>query len=393
MRSCTCTVTSTHPYTLKPFPTSPPPPSPTHTGDQKRHLDHLAIQSGGFTTEFFDRLSAGGALGGALDSLTGNTASGMTTTTAQDIANVRAAMAQAEDENDAAAAAALERETAAELQEFAADGGAVGGGGDGGDGDGEDDGDDDGDGDGSGGGTQGGDATPSGAATGGVTALPPPNTTMTVTAMTTTTAPAADAAVAASEDADLMADVVRQAGGDAADLQRLDAALRPIERYAVRFLVANGVLPEVDMVAVEAMLQEQLQAEDIDVDAIEMLEQEEEEEVGTPRGCFFFGGGWRDLLLLFFGKGVCVCVCDVDNRTCKNTHMVEVYTMCQCILHTSRCLLYMHFVHTTHPHQYSLFTTPPTNPPLSKTQHRMMMKSWWMLTTTTPHKPLRPTNT
>lgn len=91
-------------------------PFNTTTGDQKRHLDHLAIQSGGFTTEFFDRLSAGGALGGALDALTDGRGGTM---------DVRAAMAQAEDEHDAAAAAALEQETAAELQEFAAEGQAA----------------------------------------------------------------------------------------------------------------------------------------------------------------------------------------------------------------------------------------------------------------------------
>ena len=95
-------------------PTTQPSP-----GDQKRHLDHLAIQSGGFTTEFFDRLSAGGALGGALDALTDGRGTAV---------DVRAAMAQAEDENDAAAAAALEQETAAELQEFAAEGAAAAGG-------------------------------------------------------------------------------------------------------------------------------------------------------------------------------------------------------------------------------------------------------------------------
>lgn len=86
-----------------------------------------------------------------------------------------------------------------------------------------------------------------------------------------------------------MADVVRQAGGDAADIQNLDAALRPVERYAVRFLLDN-VLPALDMVDVEARLQEQLQVEDLDVDAVEALEAEEEEEVcwvGVVNG----GGG------------------------------------------------------------------------------------------------------
>lgn len=78
-----------------------------------------------------------------------------------------------------------------------------------------------------------------------------------------------------------MADVVRQAG-DAADVQHLDAALRPVERYAVRFLLDN-VLPPLDMEVVEATLQEQLQVEDLDVDAVEALEAEEEEEV-----CPFF---------------------------------------------------------------------------------------------------------
>jgi hypothetical protein len=112
--------------------------------DQKRHLDHLAIQSGGFNTDFLEKLNLGDMMAGgavrvsslhttyrASDTrlvVLGGVAWEMTpavATTVQvglSVDEIKRAMRGAEDEDDAIAAAAAEREDAADLAEFEADG-------------------------------------------------------------------------------------------------------------------------------------------------------------------------------------------------------------------------------------------------------------------------------
>ncbi|WIA40512.1 hypothetical protein OEZ86_013861 [Tetradesmus obliquus] len=72
--------------------------------DQKRQLDWLAIQSGGFNTEMLAKLNLSGGAAGGLS--------------ADDL---RAALRSAEDEDDAAAAAVAEQEAEAEMDEFTAE--------------------------------------------------------------------------------------------------------------------------------------------------------------------------------------------------------------------------------------------------------------------------------
>ncbi|WIA20226.1 hypothetical protein OEZ85_006067 [Tetradesmus obliquus] len=72
--------------------------------DQKRQLDWLAIQSGGFNTEMLAKLNLSGGAAGGLS--------------ADDL---RAALRSAEDEDDAAAAAVAEKEAEAEMDEFTAE--------------------------------------------------------------------------------------------------------------------------------------------------------------------------------------------------------------------------------------------------------------------------------
>ncbi|GMH36700.1 hypothetical protein BSKO_04573 [Bryopsis sp. KO-2023] len=71
--------------------------------NEKRHLDFLAIQSGGFNLDFLQKLNPRDLLGGTSDD------------------EIKAAMRSAEDEADATAAAEAEKEAAAELAEFTAD--------------------------------------------------------------------------------------------------------------------------------------------------------------------------------------------------------------------------------------------------------------------------------
>ncbi len=213
--------------------------------DQKRQLDFLAIQSGGFTTDFLtsSKFDPQALLEG-------------TAAAAGREAELQAAMRAAEDEGDAAAAAAAEQEVAAEMDEFIKEPppGAVGGE-DGGNGD-----DGAGPSNGAGGGGENGDgAGPSAPAPAG---------------------DGAAAAAVAAENDEGFADVAALAAGGAPGedpLSHLQSALRPIEKYAVRFVEFEA--PVVDAVALAAQMEATYKVEEFDVDAIEAAEEEREAEI------------------------------------------------------------------------------------------------------------------
>jgi E1A-binding protein p400 len=265
--------------------------------DQKRYLDFLAIQSGGFTTDVLSKFDPKALLGlpSAADGGGGDGAAKqggpvieditpvvapITTTTAASAAptaagggdqptaaQIRAAMRAAEDEGDAAAADALEEEVAHEMDEFTKDppqGAAAAaavepqnGGGSGTAQGGEEekeqkeevDGGDDED---------EGKAGPSKPHQDKEETLP--------------------IAAAAQED-EMMMDVAALTGGaDGADaLEQLNNALRPIERYAVQLLESEQ--PEVDPDALAAQVEATYAVEEFDIDAIEAQEEEREADI------------------------------------------------------------------------------------------------------------------
>ena len=92
--------------------------------NQKRHLDHLAIQSGGFNVDFLT-----GALGGGPQDLLGAGAggSGSKPQGAQGMSakDIRDALNNAEDDVDREAARVVEREAEADLAEFVSEGGSA----------------------------------------------------------------------------------------------------------------------------------------------------------------------------------------------------------------------------------------------------------------------------
>jgi len=209
--------------------------------DQKRHLDFLAIQSGGFTTEFLQQfdpstLLAEG-LGGAIPGSSGGAAE-------QSEDAIRAAMRAAEDEGDAAAAVAVEQEAAAEVDEFtkepppgtgaseAADAG------------------DDGEGAGP---SETASGAPSNGGVGAEEVQVPPR---------------------GEEDDEAMAEVVRMAGGGPGGdaMAHLENALRPIERYAVRYVEQEA--PVLDKGALEAQMEAAYKVDEFDVEAIDAAEEE-----------------------------------------------------------------------------------------------------------------------
>jgi len=204
--------------------------------DQKRHLDFLAIQSGGFNTDILY-----GGDNGAQPAPSGGGSGGHSGGGAQDSA-WKEAMRAAEDEDDAQAAIAADKETAAELEEFAREAPAPSAVSDEDklvkdedeDGEGEADGDGDG---GSG----------------------PKDTTK-------------DAAKPAAEEADdeAMREVERMAygqGGDFDPMQALNNALRPIERYAVRFIESYS--ERIDKEALTAQMEAEYNVQQLDIDAME----------------------------------------------------------------------------------------------------------------------------
>lgn len=181
--------------------------------DQKRELDFLAIQSGGFTTDILygeeinKTLLAPGQM--------------------EDQEVWKEAMRAAEDEGDAAAAAAAEKETAAEMEEFTRD-------------------------------------------------IPPAvapseeeKSKEDSEGNTEQTAPKEE------EEDEVMKEVVRMAHLDDQShdpMQALDNALRPIERYAVRFI--ENYSGKIDKDALTAEMEAAYKVEQFDIEAIEEAEEE-----------------------------------------------------------------------------------------------------------------------
>ena len=213
--------------------------------DQKRHLDFLAIQSGGFNTDILYGGGDNGANDDAQPAPSGGGSGGRSGGGAQDSA-WKEAMRAAEDEDDAQAAIAADKETAAELEEFAREAPAPSAVSDEDklvkdedeDGEGEAEGDGDGEGEGEGGsGPKSKD----------------------------TTKPAAEEA-----DDEAMREVERMAygqGGDFDPMQALNNALRPIERYAVRFIESYS--ERIDKEALTAQMEAEYNVQQLDVDAME----------------------------------------------------------------------------------------------------------------------------
>ncbi|KAL3134959.1 Pharynx and intestine in excess protein 1 [Trebouxia sp. C0010 RCD-2024] len=224
--------------------------------DQKRQLDHLAIQSGGFNTEFLQKFNPRELLGvqpGGGDKAQAAPVAAAATAAGSGNAGLsaeemQAAMRSVEDETDAAAAAALEQENAAELAEFtiepAARSAAEAGAGDGGDEGEEEDADVD-------------DAKettdtksrepsiPASTSTGPDPDKPPAHSESALVPL-----------ARAEEDDEMMEDVAEMAGGrqmsgqDA--LANLEVTLKPVEKYAVRFLEEVQQQTEEENAAAEA---------------------------------------------------------------------------------------------------------------------------------------------
>jgi SNF2 family DNA or RNA helicase len=221
--------------------------------DQKRHLDWLAIQSGGFTTEAFFE------------------------TPGEDRGEVEAAMRAAEDEGDRNAAAAAEKELAAEMDEFA-DGGvqtaselyirgdkqsrSSGRG----DGDGEDDNEEE---------NEKEEENEN------------EKSKSAQTDQKIETESQEKPSPITDEGFEDMAALATAGGQNSvASLETLQAALSPVERYAVRFVEEDkegtGAAAALDPSAIEAMaaaMEATYKVEELDVDAIEAAEEEREAEI------------------------------------------------------------------------------------------------------------------
>ncbi|KAK9804733.1 hypothetical protein WJX72_002805 [[Myrmecia] bisecta] len=198
--------------------------------DQKRQLDFLAIQSGGFNTDILQKFDPRSVFGGG----GGPSAE-----------EVQAAMRSVEDENDAAAAAALEQETAAELAEFNAEAGPGLADAEAGEADAEDD------------EAEADEAREAPASSG---------------------AGAPGAVVAADED-EMMADVAELLGQANAKggMAQLEDSLRPIEKYAVRFLERMQEVQDVEAAA--AGVAAELDAQEWNMNELERIQAEQEAEM------------------------------------------------------------------------------------------------------------------
>ena len=216
--------------------------------DQKRHLDFLAIQSGGFNT---DILYGTEDVGTDQPAVSGD---GSGAAPVQDSA-WKDAMRAAEDEDDARAAIAADKETAAEMEEFNKEApapSAIS----------EDDKqskDED------------GEATENGSKDGkeGKDEDGKDN----VDSKTGPTDPVED------ED-EAMKEVERLAygqGGEHNPMQALNNALRPIERYAVRFIESYS--ERIDKDALTAQMEATYNVHQLDIDAMEEDEAEREAEI------------------------------------------------------------------------------------------------------------------
>ena len=193
--------------------------------DQKRHLDFLAIQSGGFNTDMLYGASAASEQSMAPTGISG----------ADKDAAWREAMKAVEDEGDAAAAAAAEKETAAEMEEFTRE-------------------------------------------------APAPS------ALSEDDKSKEDGSEAngekdqksepAEEEDEVMKEVERMAHTDngAYDpMQALNDALRPIERYAVRFI--ENYSDKIDKEALTAQMEATYKVQNFDIDAMEEAEEEREADI------------------------------------------------------------------------------------------------------------------
>ena len=192
--------------------------------DQKRHLDFLAIQSGGFNTDILYGAASEQTLG--ISELSG----GDKDAAWQD------AMRAVEDEGDAAAAAAAEKETAAEMEEFTREAPAPSAMSE------DDKSRDEGS---EANGDKGENETPE-----------------------------------EEEEDEVMKEVVRMAHADNGPLdpmQALNDALRPIERYAVRFI--ENYSNKIDKEALTAQMEATYKVENFDIDAMEEAEGEREADI------------------------------------------------------------------------------------------------------------------
>ena len=221
--------------------------------DQKRYLDFLAIQSGGFNTEVLTKFDPKALLGipSAEEEVQVGPSTAITPSKAGEptAAQIMEAMRAAEDEGDAAAAAAAEEEVAQEMDEFIKE---------------PPPGPPEADAESQGEGKEndvscGANGEPSAAA---------------AAAQTEGFTPATDVV----ED-ELIADVVALAGGaEGADaLEHLEKALQPIERYAVQYLESEN--PQVDPTALAAQIEATYAVEEFDIDAIEAQEEEREADI------------------------------------------------------------------------------------------------------------------
>lgn len=217
--------------------------------DQKRHLDWLAIQSGGFTTDLLRKLDPGSLLTG-VDEKPGPVPSlereGMDLMENKE--EIRAAMRAVEDEGDVEAAVALEKETAAEWDEFTKEPPSISG--------------------------AEGDLPPEvdGKYEGKLETSEP---------STTTSHKSADKKMensfnqetkqhygktGQSEEIDLLTKSLEEE-----PLSLLEHSLRPIERFAIRFV--ENDMPEIGAPEA-AQLEDNYEVKDFDVDAIEAAEEE-----------------------------------------------------------------------------------------------------------------------
>jgi len=189
--------------------------------DQKRQLDFLAIQSGGFTTDI---------LHGSLlnESLYAKDSKDKVENEA-----LKAAMRAAEDEGDAAAAAAAEKETAAEMEEFTKEALAA-----------------------------------SSSAPSEEDRSNKEEGESSEGTMRSTQAPTSQL----DEDNEIMEEVAKLAGKESGHdpVEALNKALKPIERYAVRFL--EDYSQKIDKDALTAQMEAVYKVEQFDIDAIEAAE-------------------------------------------------------------------------------------------------------------------------
>ena len=213
--------------------------------DQKRHLDFLAIQSGGFNTDILYGVENDGT---DQPVVSGDGSGGAPV---QDSA-WKDAMRAVEDEDDACAAIAADKETAAEMEEFAKEAPAPSAISE----DEKQSKDDD------------GEATENGSKDGKIE-----DGKDNVESKIGTVAEV-------EEDDEAMKEVERLAygqGGEHDPMQALNNALRPIERYAVRFIESYS--QRIDKDALTAQMEATYNVHQLDIDAMEEGEAEREAEI------------------------------------------------------------------------------------------------------------------